>query len=153
MPTSCPNCDGPLREGAKFCSSCGYQVEVDEPIAPKVTPSAAAAPTSTPQPQQSGQGQPEKAREDTAMISCPHCGKPNRTGVKFCRFCGGSMSESKTKKPRNRARIVTIVFLILVILMVCVSLIGIAWGLGVDRWLFPGAALVPGLGYVLIDRV
>ena len=143
MPTSCPNCDGPIREGAKFCSSCGYQVEKDEPTSPKVTPSPGAAPTSTPQPQRSEQGQREKAREETAMITCPHCGKPNRTGVKFCRFCGGVITGTKAKKPRSRARIVTIVFLVLVILIICISLIGIAWGLGIDRWLFPNAGLNP----------
>ena len=143
MPTRCPNCDAPLREGAKFCSSCGYQLEKVEPAVSKGTPAPAPAATSTPKAQRPQNDQVGTAREDTSTISCPHCGKLNRIGVKFCRFCGGTITRTKEKKPRSRARIVTIVFLVLVILMICISLIGIAWGLGIDRWLFPDASLSP----------
>jgi hypothetical protein len=75
-------------------------------------------------------------------VTCLNCGKTNRQGVKFCRFCGASLVEAPAVK--SRARLVTVAFLVLVILMVCVSLVGIGWGLGVDQWLFPTATPIPG---------
>ncbi len=41
------------------------------------------------QQQQSGGGQ------QTQMISCPTCGKPNAAGIKFCGDCGGKMEVAK----------------------------------------------------------
>lgn len=147
MPTRCPNCDTPLRDGAKFCSSCGHQLEAVETTPQNVSTQSTAAPSHSPQPERSQQEQGETTRDERATIACPHCGKPNRIGGKFCRFCGGLMTGTKEKKPRSRARVITIVFLVLLILMVCISLLGIAWGLGIDRWLFPETALTPWLGH------
>ena len=86
---------------------------------------------------------------DTGMSSCPSCGKENRLGVKFCRYCGAAIESIPAAPQRSRARIVTVSFLVLVILMVCISLIGISWGLGVDLWLFPTATPTSGINFLL----
>ena len=165
MATRCPNCNQTLREGARFCSACGFHLEkVDlppslngppplaqrpdalSPAAPK-TP-AAASPEDQPQIARRLKG--DDPQEDSEQIFCSVCGKPNRKGVGFCRFCGNELSKKSGRTPRNRSRILTVTFLILVILMVCVSLVGIAWGLGIDEWLFSEATPTPELGGILI---
>jgi len=142
MAKLCPNCDKPLRDGSKFCTSCGHRLVVAKPTPafpvtpPPLEPSQA--------PQQAQKLKDRKAAAGAGDVTCPNCGKPNRQGVKFCRYCGGDMAAASAGSQRNRARIVTISFLVLVILMVCVSLVGIGWGLGVDQFLFPTATPTPG---------
>ncbi len=147
MATRCPNCDQPLRDGAKFCTSCGYRLAVPKPTpAFPITPppiDSSQEPKSKPQPEPKAQQAIPlaeiKDEPGAGRVTCPHCGKPNRLGVKFCRYCGGSITKVAEAPQRSRARIITLGFLVLVILMVCVSLVGIAWGLGIDQWLFPTA--------------
>ena len=134
MANQCPNCDQPLRSGAKFCTSCGHRLEEAKP-----TPPAPAAPSPHPKPQQAQRLSERSDGTEEGKVPCPKCGKSNRKGVKFCRYCGGSMALAPVESQRNRARVVTVSFFVLVILMVCISLVGIGWGLGVDQWLFPTA--------------
>jgi hypothetical protein len=137
MTKPCPKCDQPLREGAKFCTSCGHRLGVE-----KAAPPPEAAPSAAPAPQPAAVQQAQKLSDrQTAQagdVTCPKCGKANRTGVKFCRFCGGNLAEAQVVEVprRSRARSVTVAFLVLVILTICVSLVGIGWGLGVDVLLF-----------------
>ena len=165
MAKRCPNCDQPLREGARFCSACGFRLEiVDLPpslnappplspppdASPPIEPKTPAAASPKRQPQIAKRLKGDDPQEDSDSIFCTHCGKPNRKGVRFCRFCGNELSKSSVETPRNRSRILTVSFLILVILMVCVSLVGIAWGLGIDEWLFSESAPTPEIGEILI---
>lgn len=143
MAKNCPNCDKPLREGAKFCTACGHVLQKQE--APP--PVAAAPPPQAPV--------PTPPAASPAGTFCRHCGKGNRPGVKFCATCGKPMAAPQQTPPpsltpaqrlpldtppqRSRARLLTLSFLVLVILMVCVSIVGIGWGIGVDVLLFPTA--------------
>ena len=51
-----------------------------QPVAPPPTTQTAAAPTDTTSP-------PIAAESEGGF--CPHCGKPTKSGYKFCRSCGG----------------------------------------------------------------
>jgi uncharacterized membrane protein YvbJ len=157
MADFCPNCDQPLREGAKFCTSCGHLIQKPEPAAKPSTLEEMSQPTKEPSPQQV---QTAVASGGQGGHFCPHCGKPNRREARFCRNCGETIPGDQAQlpapppvaevPPRSRARLVTVGFLVFVILMVCVSVIGIGWGLGVDLWLFPTATPTPsgGLNFV-----
>jgi len=147
MAKNCPNCDVPLREAAKFCTACGHVIQKPE------APSSAAAPP--PGAVQLAAPPPAQPAVVPGGNICQHCGKGNRSGVKFCATCGkqmltpqqpSSLSPTPTQRlpvdappVRSRARLLTVSFLVLVILMVCVSIVGIGWGLGVDVLLFPTA--------------
>jgi hypothetical protein len=149
MAKSCPNCDMPLRDSAKFCTACGHVIQKPEALPPAASTPPGAVQQSAPPPA------PAQPAAVTGGNICSYCGKGNRSGVKFCASCGKPMPGSQPTPPlspasaqrlpvdapplRSRARLLTVSFLVLVILMVCVSIVGIGWGLGVDVLLFPTA--------------
>jgi Meckel syndrome type 1 protein len=151
MAKICPNCDKPLRDGAKFCTACGHVLQKPEmsPLAAETPPSVLKQDAPPPKPA------PTPPAASPAGTFCRHCGKGNRPGVKFCATCGKPISAPQPAPPplatpaqrlpidappvRSRARLLTVSFLVLVILMVCVSIVGIGWGFGVDVLLFPTA--------------
>jgi hypothetical protein len=69
----CPNCKNPVKPNAKFCAKCGR-----------------ALGAATPPKDLSGFGNlTGLGRAPFAPVGshCPHCGKPNRVGAKFCAHC------------------------------------------------------------------
>lgn len=142
MASQCPNCGKPVRSGAKFCGFCGHVLSKADPgmVAPDAIP-------------QAGQTPPRQTPGSNAALGgnpCPHCGKNNRPGVKFCASCGKQLapvvqpaapppspSIPETAPLRKRPRYITVLFLVGVLVIVCASLAGIAYGFGwVDRF-FP----------------
>jgi len=143
MANQCPNCGKSIRPGAKFCGFCGHVIGQAKSDAPQAAPKPAAG--APPEVMQSAATQVKGAAS-----LCPHCGKPNRPGVKFCASCGKQLAASapppapspQTPPPaptsgRKRSRLVTIGFLVGVLMIVCISLFGIAWGFGWLEKIFP----------------
>jgi predicted amidophosphoribosyltransferase len=141
MANNCPKCGNPIRPSGKFCGSCGFNIVSATPTPPpapqSATPPPAAVPTPTPYPAHLHTPAPAPAG-----IVCPHCGKPTRLGVKFCASCGKTIASTPPPPPftpapmtqsdiTRKPRIVTIGFLVGVILLICVSIVVIAWGVGV----------------------
>ena len=42
------------------------------------------------------------------MVDCPHCGRENPAGARFCNFCGGGLSDPDTA--REVRKTVTVLF-------------------------------------------
>ena len=74
--TTCPKCGKPLRPGARFCGSCGANLPA-APARPAGTPAAQPAPAAA---------QPAAPEPDSSP--CPKCGKPIRSGARYCSHCG-----------------------------------------------------------------
>jgi len=132
MANNCPKCGKSIRPGGKFCGACGFKIVTATPAPPPTPPPATPPPGAVPTPTPAHQHPPTPAPEGYA---CPHCGKPVRQGVKFCASCGKTIS-TITPPPlsppeiKTKPRIKTIGFLVGVILLICVSLVVIAWGVG-----------------------
>ena len=86
----CKKCGTMLKDGAKFCPSCGSPAEAEETTSTAVCPSCGKeikagikfcpfCGSSTEAPAQSG-------------IKCPSCGTELKPGAKFCPGCGYNMS-------------------------------------------------------------
>ncbi len=78
MTATCPNCGKPLRKGAKFCGSCGFEISSKQSV-----------------------GAEGEISASTEMKDvCPFCGKSVRPGAKFCNSCGREIEhDSKEKAP------------------------------------------------------
>jgi len=66
MTATCPNCGKPLRKGAKFCGSCGYEITSKQSVG----------------------AQSDSSASNEMKEICPYCGKKIRPGAKFCNSCG-----------------------------------------------------------------
>jgi hypothetical protein len=126
MADRCPKCEKPIRPGAKFCTFCGHVIQAG-PATP--TPAATPPPGSPPE-----SGRPAAGKPAESGFFCQHCGAPNRPGAKFCTSCGKS---PLIEPPSSGSRLKTCGFLVLVVLVILVSLVGIAWGFELDKVLFP----------------
>jgi uncharacterized Zn finger protein (UPF0148 family) len=71
MTATCPNCGKPLRTGAKFCGSCGFEITSQKPE----------------------ESQAQILASNQSSDVCPHCGKSVRQGAKFCNSCGKSIDQ------------------------------------------------------------
>ena len=139
MPNTCPNCQRPVRTGAKFCGFCGTRLTpVNASPGTPPTPAGSAAPDAGP-----------------SGGYCPYCHSPLRLGVKFCSSCGKPLpgpasaqpptpappapppqtpaAEQKTsrerpKRKRSKGRLIIYLLLILVLcLVISVPLAVFAW--------------------------
>ena len=81
MTATCPNCGKPLRPGARFCGSCGFDVTAESPSHP---------PAESPSLHENGE-------------LCPHCGNKVRPGAKFCNTCGKTIVKEKPEIPSQPA--------------------------------------------------
>jgi hypothetical protein len=153
MPNTCPNCQRPVRTGAKFCGFCGT----------RLTPVNASPGTP---PSTAGSAVPDAGPSGGY---CPYCHSPLRLGVKFCSSCGKPLpgpasaqpptpappasppqtpataqkpTRERPKRKRSKGRLIIYLLLILVLcLVIIVPLIVIAWpsiSPYLDRFLPPG---------------
>lgn len=84
--TTCPNCNGYIKINSRFCSKCGHEMSVaqDEAIVIEKEEDISVG---------------IDTREETVVSPkienavCPSCGKENPIGKKFCKYCGGKLSE------------------------------------------------------------
>jgi len=76
----CPRCGSAVRPEGGFCGACGASVA---PVTPKAEQPA------DPQP---AQGAANRAPQDAARPTCPHCGGLVVGGAHFCGHCGRSLS-------------------------------------------------------------
>lgn len=142
MGNKCPKCGKSVRDGAKFCGFCGHVLQKADSKMGKPEDLISSGRSPSRPPQASG--------GSSGGNPCPHCGKPNRPGVKFCASCGKQLPPTPTplspppapptndKKPkRKRPRIVTVGFLVAILVIVCASLFGIAYGFGWLDMFFP----------------
>jgi len=150
MAAFCPKCGKEIRGGGKFCGSCGHRLtsHSQQPESPPIPDEVQETPEPsaeiTPHPQDEIPPAPAKGE-----INCPYCAQPIREGVQFCAHCGKKLEElpdepSGGKPEINRKpRIIVIGFLLVVILLICISLIGIAWGLGWTDLILSTATPIP----------
>jgi rRNA maturation endonuclease Nob1 len=84
----CPSCRKPLRQGTKFCSSCGKQVSPASRQSLAPASGKAAPPKSRGTDKQTASA--KAARSAPAMQRCPNprCGRTVPAGKKFCTACG-----------------------------------------------------------------
>ena len=73
-PGKCPQCQGDLPTGAKFCVTCGKKVE-DKQTTPLI----------------------QEKKEEIPTRSCPKCGEELLKGAKFCFTCGKKVEELEPK--------------------------------------------------------
>jgi RNA polymerase subunit RPABC4/transcription elongation factor Spt4 len=75
----CGSCGTQIKEGAKFCPGCGWQVP---DMAPDVVPAGKGGATAA-----------SAAKKTTAAAhTCRTCGKPLEPGWKACPFCGAEIN-------------------------------------------------------------
>ena len=67
---TCPSCNTPNREEAKFCGFCGFQL-----TASALTPA-------------------QETTEEAQKQACPICDKLNEAHAKFCEFCGAALMQA-----------------------------------------------------------
>jgi predicted amidophosphoribosyltransferase len=152
MASFCPKCGTEIRPEGKFCGACGYKIkgrfqgEKKQPPKGDAALSASPKPSTADQYSKTGTGQEHPRIEE---ILCPNCNQPNQEGVKYCGHCGVPLKGSPKDLPpvqsavQRKPRIIIIGFLLGVIVLICISLIGIAWGIGLIDFLFPTITPVP----------
>ena len=94
----CKNCGKELKEGAKFCPSCGSAVSAQN-NAPGFEKTGAGK-------IQSGLDAVKTSRQDSLNPSqafCKNCGAPLKEGAKFCPKCG-SLIDEIARRPRSRRK-------------------------------------------------
>ena len=105
----CKNCGTELKDGVKFCPSCGSKVVIPEPQAPAaaadkcpgcgnpVNPGQKFCPvcgTKIVQPQENPIPAPaEEKKEEPQELVCS-CGTKLKSGAKFCPVCGNKVGEA-----------------------------------------------------------
>jgi membrane protease subunit (stomatin/prohibitin family) len=80
----CPDCQHPITEESRFCSSCGHQILVFDQCpecGKNLPPKARFCP---------GCGRP--VAEKRSAPRCPHCGMENLPGSVFCNQCGEKLN-------------------------------------------------------------
>lgn len=152
MASFCPKCGNEIRSGGKFCGACGYkiksslQAQKKQSLKGKAVVFGSPGP-STPDPNLKTGTEPEEPQIEE--ILCPNCSKPNQKSVKYCGHCGVSLkdlpkdTQPEQKSIQRKPRIMVIGFLLGVIVLICISLIGIAWGFGLIDFLFPTVTPIP----------
>jgi ribosomal protein L40E len=155
MADRCPKCEKPIRPGAKFCTFCGHVIQDGTGApAPAATPPPGRTPPPPPGPGRPQAGKPVAEKPAEGNVFCQHCGAANRPGAKFCTSCGKSPT---IELPSRGSRLRTCGFLVLVVLVILVSLVGIAWGFEVDKLLFstptPTPDIVPSSLALLLGLV
>jgi predicted RNA-binding Zn-ribbon protein involved in translation (DUF1610 family) len=94
----CPQCGTLNTPGAKFCISCG--AELQAPQAEAKTGSLICTKCGTPNTQGArfciscgAELQAPRAEAKPGSLICPKCGAENKAGSKFCHACGAALSE------------------------------------------------------------
>jgi hypothetical protein len=81
---TCPNCNSPVRPGAKFCGNCGQLMPNPAPFS---------------RPEEAGLSEsPQTAASQAGLggdiqngIPCQNCGQINHPGSKHCAYCGAPL--------------------------------------------------------------
>ena len=162
MAAFCPKCGKEIRPEGKFCGSCGHKLtSPGQPPEAVSTPSASQGvqeqvdidpdPTPTPLPaiilDTNILGRPTSS--PPGENTCPHCSVPNKEGVTFCAHCGKSISVPTAAPPaeepeiKRKPRFVVAAFYLGVILLIIISLVGIAWGFRLTDFFTPTATPLP----------
>ena len=150
MAAFCPKCGNETRSGGKFCGSCGHRLTNHSPQ-PETHPNpdtdqGAPKPSANITPQRQDEPPPSPAQGE---INCPYCEQPIREGVQFCAHCGKKLEglpdepSAQQSEIKRKPRGIVIGFLLGVILLMCISLIGIAWGFGWTDLIFTTATPIP----------
>ena len=150
MAAFCPKCGKEIRTGGKFCGSCGHKLTSHTPGSETTKPqdeSLEALETSA-----EDKPEPQDEIPSTAAngeINCPYCDQPIREGVQFCAHCGKKLEATPNSSPvgkpgiDRKPRIIVLGFLLGVILLMCISVIGIAWGFGWTDFIFSTVTATP----------
>jgi hypothetical protein len=93
----CPNCGAAVKEGVRFCGSCGSRMEKEPALPKQLLCPRCNAPINPNVRFCAACGNPVSPQVSPPSI-CPHCGQQVKPGNKFCTKCGGSL-DSKTPPP------------------------------------------------------
>ena len=103
---TCPECQTPNPESAKFCVGCGAPLAME--VTPTTSKEVSPSPPNEVTPPASGEETPTATPTSTVdnFKQCPSCGQKNKPDAKFCIICGHKFekksdfeNEITTEKP------------------------------------------------------
>ena len=93
---TCPECQTPNPESAKFCVGCG--APLSGAVTPTTTTGGSPSPTNGETPVVTPTSTPQTAPAEDYKL-CPSCNQKNKLDAKFCIICGHKFEEDAGQKP------------------------------------------------------